>query len=135
MKNIALVLSFTILTMACGSIAGDTSPKPVTVAELDALKKDKPDEFKSKYAGKKIVLVGEKTGFWSDDPELYKSSGYYGLTLRGKEGAPVECLVKLAEAEKFKGVKDGDVLTVTGNLKVNEYSMEIEDCTKFTAPK
>jgi hypothetical protein len=60
------------------------------------------------------VLVGEKTGYWSDDPELYKNQGYYGLTLAGKDGWPVECLVKLPEAAKFRGVKDGDVLTVTG---------------------
>lgn len=135
MKSTALVLTLAVLATACGNIAGDSGPKAVTVTELNVLKKEKPEEFNSKYAGKKVVLVGEKTGFWSDDPELYKATGHYGLTLSGKEGFPVECLVKLAEAEKFKGVKDGDVLTVTGSLKVNEYSMEIEDCTKFTVPK
>lgn len=135
MKNIALVLGLAILAAGCGSMVGDSGPKAITVTELNVLKKEKPEEFNSKYAGKKIVLVGEKTGYWSEDPESFKPSGQYGLTLAGKEGWPVECLVKLANADKFKGVKDGDVLTVTGTLKVNEASMEIEDCTKFSAPK
>jgi hypothetical protein len=53
MKNIALVLALSILTAACGNIAGDPGPKALTVTELNILKKDKPEEFNSRYAGRR----------------------------------------------------------------------------------
>ena len=135
MKNLALGFALVVFTQACASIAGDSMPKAITVTDLNILKKGKPEEFNSKYAGKKIVVVGAKTGYWSDDPEAFQSLGHQSVILGGKEGQPVECLVKLPNASKFKGMKDGDMLTVTGNLKVDEGSMELEDCDKFTAPK
>ncbi len=136
MKSIALILTLLAFISACGNATGDgaSAAKPLTVDELDALK-GKPDELTAKYNGKKVVVVGAVKKLPYTYPGAYETFGYQDLTLTGNKAGLVDCQITEAEAPKFKDVKEGDVVTVTGTFKYEKLTMDLENCTKATAPK
>lgn len=131
-----LTLAFLLMT-ACGGTSGgtDAADKPLTVDELRGIQKDKPDEFKSKYLGKKVTVVGKASDLPSDTPGAYSTFGYQIVRLQPSgDFRSIECQVSEAEGAKFKDVKSGDVVTVTGTVKAGESTMDLTGCSKATAP-
>jgi hypothetical protein len=137
MKKIAFLPIFTALLLACGGAADKSDPnKPITIDEIRATQKDKPDEFKTKYLGKKVVLVGKVLKLPATYPGAFDSTGHQPLMLSGSgDVRGVNCDVTEAEFAKFKDVKEGDVVTVTGTVKAGESTMDLENCSKYTVAK
>jgi hypothetical protein len=139
MKNIGLVILFLALCgLACSKFGADNSTStttPLTVDELDALKEKKPDELTAKYNGKKVIVVGVVRKLPYTYPGAYETFGYQDVTLEGNKSGLIDCQVTEAEGAKFKDVKEGDVITVTGTFKYEKLTMDIEGCTKATAAK
>lgn len=139
MKNIGLILlSLAFCGLACSNFGAGNSASttaPVTVDELNSLKEQKPAELTSKYNGKKIIVVGVVSKLPFTYPGAYETFGYQDVTLAGNKAGLVDCQVTEAEGAKFKDVKEGDVVTVTGTFKYEKLTMDLENCTKATAPK
>ncbi len=139
MKNIGLVILFLALCgLACSKFGADNSTStttPLTVDELDALKENEPDELTAKYNGKKVIVVGVVRKLPYTYPGAYETFGYQDVTLEGNKSGLIDCQVTEAEGAKFKDVKEGDVITVTGTFKYEKLTMDIEGCTKATAAK
>jgi hypothetical protein len=135
MSNIFLITALLALTGLCGLVDGDsTANKPLTVDELRGIQKDKPEEFKAKYDGKKVVVVGRVSALPFDYPGAYETLGYQVVRLEANgDFRSVECQVTEAEGTKFKGMKVGDVATVTGTVKANEVTMDLLLCSKAAA--
>lgn len=124
--------------MACGGAVGEKSDpnKPITIDEIRATQKDKPDEFKNKYLGKKVMLVGKVLKLPANYPGAFDSTGHLPLMLSGSgDVRGVNCEVTEAEFAKFKDATEGDVVTVTGTVKVAESTMDLENCSKAAAAK
>jgi RecJ-like exonuclease len=136
MKNIALIVSLLLCVSACGKTGGGggaaDASKPLTVDELTDLKEKKPDELTSKYNGKNVMVVGKVMKLPNTFPGAYETFGFQDITLEGKSGL-VDCQVTEAEGAKFKDAKVGDVVTVTGTLKYEKLTIDLENCTKATA--
>jgi hypothetical protein len=139
MKTYALLTLTFFLMAACGGTSGGggaSTDKPLTVDELRGIQKDKPDEFKTKYLGKKVTVVGKASDLPSDTPGAYTTFGYQIVRLQGTgDVRSIECQVTEAEGAKFKDVKAGDVVTVTGTVKAGESTMDLTGCSKATAAK
>ena len=137
MTKIGLILILLSIASACGNAGvGNTASvdKPLTVDELRGIQKDKPDEFKSKYLGKKVTVVGKASDLPSDTPGAYETFGYQIVRLQGTgDVRSIECQVTEAEGAKFKDVKKDDVVTVTGTVKAGESTMDLTGCSKATA--
>lgn len=137
MTKIGLILILLSLVSACGSAGGGgtaSADKPLTVDELRTIQKDKPDEFKTKYLGKKVMVVGKVSDLPSDVPGSYQTLGYQVVRLQGNgDVRSIECQVTEAEGAKFKEVKKDDVVTVTGTVKAGEFTMDLQGCSKATA--
>ena len=137
MKNLALLPMCMVFLLACGGGGEKSDPnKPVTVDEIRATQKDKPDDFKTKYLGKKVVLVGKVFKLPATYPGAFDTFGHQDIMLSGSGDARgVNCQVTEAEFAKFKDIKEGDVVTVTGTVKAGESTMDLENCSKHTAAK
>ena len=137
MKNLAILPALLLFVLACGNLTQKSeTDKPLTVDEIRSIQKDKPEEFKTKYLGKKIILVGKVTTLPFDYPGAYETFGYQNVMLSGDGSArPVNCQVTEAEGAKFKGVKADDVVTVTGTVKAGEFTMDLENCSKYSTQK
>jgi hypothetical protein len=137
MKNILVLPAFLFLVLACGNLSQKSeTDKPLTVDEIRAIQKDKPEDFKTKYLGKKIILVGKVVTLPYTYAGAYETFGYQNVLLSGNGDArPVNCQVTEAEGAKFKDVKADDVVTVTGTVKAGEFTMDLENCSKYALPK
>lgn len=139
MKNLSLALvCLMFVGLACSNFGGannSVSTKPLTVDELSASKEKNPQEFATKYNGKKLIVVGEVLQVPFTYPGAYETLGYQTVLLTDKTGSVVNCKVTEAEGEKFKDVKKGDIATVTGTMKAGENTMDLEGCSKFTMQK
>lgn len=135
MKYYFCIFVFLTFASACGVSVGDSAAsKPLTVDELEALK-TKSDELVSKYQGKKILVVGAVEKLPYTFPGAYETFGYQDLTLAGDKAGLIDCQVTEAEGAKFKDVKKGDVVTVTGTFKYEKLTMDLENCTKAVSAK
>ena len=137
MKTVGLLVLTLVLLIGCGGTSGGgaSTDKPLTVDELRGIQKDKPEEFKSKYLGKKVTVVGKASDLPSDTPGAYTTFGYQIVRLQPSgDFRSIECQVSETEGAKFKDVKAGDVVTVTGTVKAGESTMDLQNCSKATAP-
>jgi len=139
MKNIGLALVFLAFCgLACSKFGADNSSSattPLTVDELDSLKEKTPAELTAKYNGKKVIVVGVVRKLPYTYPGAYETFGYQDVTLEGNKSGLIDCQVTEAEGAKFKDVKEGDIITVTGTFKYEKLTMDLENCAKATAPK
>ena len=135
MKNYILIAVLLFFAGACGPAAGDGAgpdiSKPLAVEDLNLLKKENPSELNTKYHGQRLVVLGKVNKLPEDDSAAYDTfAGFQNVSLSGStSGYPIDCQVNRIEGEKFKDVQIGDMVTVTGTLKVQELTMALANCS------
>jgi hypothetical protein len=141
MKIYLLIALLAFVGSACGPSAGEGPEpdisKPLAVEDLNLMRKEKPHELNTKYLGQKLVVLGTVNTLPNDDPAAYDTfAGFQVVALSGStSGYPIDCQVSRIEGEKFKDVAVGDIVTVTGTLKLQELTMALTNCAIVPATK